>query len=618
LIKTSLNYRNWPIFYKMAIVFSGMATIIVLSVGFVFYQIYRTSMERQIGEFVPQSLVQVNRQIEGYVNDLKLASQMSLAPPYNQVTSEVLVKLRGSTGAPSLAITLKLQEMIDLLKLRVKERLYGVTFYAMSGDSYVYEQYGGVWTKDRPYQSQDWFSRLDLDNYSPLVLGTIRQPDSTSSSSDNENVGFVFSIVQPMRLPGTKELAGILQIFGSLDALSTVMQGIDFGPGSRLFIVDQDDKVVYTSVAAPLGEKWNSSQGIDWSRQRTGAASKVVQLDGKSYLASYNWSVETGWKVVGITPMENFSKGISTVRVWTGIGVVLGILVAISLSSLLAYGFAGRLRKLSRQVRSVYLDDKQLELGNVQLDEISYLTDSFDYMINHIRHLIEEVLKVKILQQEAEIKALHSQINPHFLFNVLEAIRMTIKKGNIAEAESAMVSLGQVFRYQLMHKSDHTSVGIELEFVEQYLQIQRLRYGYQLHVELDIAPETLGIRVPRMIIQPLIENALKHGQSPADHHIQLIVRIYTAEERLALEIIDEGNGMSAARLNEVLEGLEKGHTSDNRIGLANVYQRVMHMYGSNGQMSIQSEIGAGTIVRIVLPALLADHSEAQTKRSSEP
>ncbi|QNK57197.1 sensor histidine kinase [Paenibacillus sp. PAMC21692] len=583
-----LKYRNWPIFYKMAIVFSLLSTSLILSTGFLSYVIYRNSLENQIGEFVPQVLSQVNHQVENYLDDLKSTWPDNL----EQALKEINLK----EGLPSLEKTLMIRDIIDTLKLQLKGSLYGVTFYTDQGYAYVNEQSGGVW-KNVSYVNQPWYSQLDLVDFSPIVLGTVHQ-----QIVNNSNGTFFFSIVQPLRLTGTKNLAGVMQIFGTMEPLNTIMNGIDLGPDSRFYILDNDNKIVYSTFSSQFGKYWSPTFGFDISKQVPGAHSDTVMLNNKKYMLSYNWSSGTNWKVIGFVPMDNFSKGISRIALWTGIWGVIGVVIAILLSSLLAYGFTQRLKQLSKQIRSTQLDELEQKQEALQYDEIGYLSVSFRSMINRIRNLVDEVLKSKILKQEAEIKALHSQINPHFLYNVLESIRMTVKKGEHAAAEAALVSLGQLYRYQTNQENDLVTIGKEMEFIEQYLHIQQFRFGDLLEAQVDVASDVHNFLFPRMILQPLIENVLKHGQSQFDMFIQLLVRIRCEQESILVDIADEGDGMSVVRLQEVLDGLEQGVTVDQRFGLANVYQRIKNLYGERGIMHIESEEGAGTIIQIRIPA----------------
>jgi len=599
-----LRYKNWPIFMKMTVGFSIMVSIIILISGLISFHVYRQSMEDQIQDFVPQVLLQANRQVENYVSDLINLSQWVLTPSYSATIYKALSEINRSDTRPTLQTTIRIQQFMESLKMRTADQLRTFSLYTKKDLIYEYDQIGGSWSESSLID-QNWYKSLDTTNFSPLVLGTITNPIIRASESSRTSL--VFSIVQPIRQPETKELLGALQVSGGLDTLKGIMTGIDFGPNSMLYIIDNQDKIVYSSTANMIGRPWQDNEyGILSHQLQRTADSQMIQIDDRKFLTSYNWSAGTGWTVLAIVPMENFSKGISKISFWTAILIIVGVVVAALLSILLSYGFTSRIRKLNRQVRSLQMDELRINIDKVNFDEIGYLSHSFRQLVGRVRVLVEEVLTTKLLKQEAEIKALQSQINPHFLYNVLESIRMTVKQGDLEQVESSLVSLGYVFRNQLIQADDSILLRKELEFLDQYLHIQKLRFGDKLDVEFNVQPGTEEILIPRMILQPLVENALTHGRSPHDFTVQLTIRIYTDVNKLVIEMIDEGAGMSEERLSEVLEGLKVGFVSDHRIGLANVYQRIRHIYKEQGQMSIDSWEGAGTMITLRIP--LPDNS----------
>lgn len=576
-----------------------MVSAIILISGLFSFHAYRQSMERQIGEFVPQVLLQANRQVESYVSDLLNVSQWVLMPPYDKTVAAALTDINQSESRPSLKTTLAIQQFMESLKMRTTGPMSAFSLYSLTGYVYEYDQTGGSW-RTSDLSSQIWYPKLDQVYFSQLVLGTVNGSILGPDRADRSEL--VFSVVQPIRRAASKELLGVLQVSGTLDSLRTIMSGTDFGPGSTLYVVDDRDMIVYASAPDKIGKPWDEpALAVRWQNS-SAADSKLVRIGNREYLASYNWSAGTGWKIIAVIPKSNISKGISAIGTWTTVLIVVGVGVAALLSIALSYGFTGRIRRLSRHIRSLQMDELRLNLDIAGYDEIGYLSDSFRKLVGRVRNLVEEVLTAKLLKQEAEIKALQSQINPHFLYNVLESIRMTVKQGHLEEVESSLVSLGYVLRNQIFQDTDSVPLRRELAFIEQYLRIQKLRLGDKLETEWDVAPETEDAEIPRMIFQPLVENALTHGRSPHDHSVQLTIRIYPEAEMLVIDIIDEGAGMSEARLSEVLEGLSVGFTSDRRIGLANVYQRIKHIYGSRGDMRIDSSEGAGTIVSIRLPA----------------
>ena len=220
-----------------------------------------------------------------------------------------------------------------------------------------------------------------------------------------------------------------------------------------------------------------------------------------------------------------------------------------------------------------------------------------------------------MLKQEAEIKALQSQINPHFIHNALETIRMTYKSGRHENGEQGLVSLGHVLRYQAAQEQDAIPFSAELEFLNKYLSLQKLRYGDRLSVDLEVDPEVEKHSIPYMILQPLVENALKYGVSSFDHSIALTVRIGVEDGFITGDVIDEGKGMSPERLEQVIA--EMGAFSGNRqggIGLANVYQRLQLLFGPSAELHIESHQEVGTIVSFRFP--VRPHNKGKLKHAN--
>lgn len=598
---------------KMTFGFSIMVSVVILISGLFSFRVYRQSMEEQIRDFVPQVLLQANRQVENYVSDLINLSQWVLTPSYYTNIYKAVSEINRSDARPTLQTTMIIQQFMESLKIRTTDHLRTFTLYTMNGLAYEYDQIGGSWT-ETSFMDRDWYGKLDLTNFSPLVLGTVKNP--IIQAPENSRTSLVFSIVQPIRRTASKDLIGALQVSGGLDTLKGIMSGIDFGPGSMLFVIDNRDMIVYSSIAEMIGRSWkDNAYGIPSHQVQRTADSQMIEIGNRKFLTSYSWSAGTGWTVLAVIPIENFSKGISKISVWTAVLIVIGVLVAALLSFVLSYGFTSRIRRLNRQVRSLQMDELRLNIDKVNYDEIGYLSHSFRQLVDRVRNLVEEVLTAKLLKQEAEIKALQSQINPHFLYNVLESIRMTVKQGDLERVESLLVSLGFVLRNQVIQASEPVSLRGELEFLAQYLQIQKLRFEDKLEVEFDIQPGIEDLVIPRMILQPLVENALAHGRSPYDYTVQLTIRIYTDANGLVMDVIDEGAGMSEGRLAEVLEGLKVGFVADHRIGLANVYQRLQQIYKGQGKMNIDSCEGAGTVVTLRIP--LPDHLTDGMKGADE-
>ncbi|MFD0716106.1 sensor histidine kinase [Paenibacillus sp. GCM10027626] len=598
------QFRHWPIAYKLAIVFSLLLTAIVVVVGLVSYHLSRQAMETQIKNYIPQVLDQVNVRLEDYVNDVKSLSQMVLLEPYSGLIEEALNGFEQSGPERRLENTIKLHEALSFITFNPSKEYVVGLFYTHSGQVYVRQSAGGIWL-DAAYEEQQWYGDMDVDHFTPTVLGTIQ----FKLFGDNLFIGDydAFSVVQPIRRPNSKALSGILQIVGTLETIQEIMRGIDFGTNSKLYVVDHRNRIVFASDQSLLGKEWVSAYGADWSEERGSSGSNIQTMDGQQMLVSYNRSDASGWKVVGVIPLQNVSQEVNQVKTWIVAWIALGILGVILLSAMLSISMTNPLRRLIRlSRRQVDLFAPSVHAGQVGNDEIGQLEQAYRQMMKRIQVLLNEVLEEKLLHQDAEIRALQSQINPHFLHNALETIRMTIRKGNTRKGEHALVALGQLLRYHAASINERVQVKTEMDFIQNYLSIQQLRFGDRLSVKTEVDDGLMEVPIPSLLLQPLVENAITHSASPYDHRIRVTVRLKRQGDYMICYVIDEGKGIPPDNLNDLMKSLQQNTMRNERhdgrrIGLKNVYHRIQLIYGNQAEFYIESIEGAGTIVSVYIP-----------------
>ncbi|MFC5404212.1 sensor histidine kinase [Cohnella soli] len=591
--------RHWPIAYKLVIAFSMLLTVIVVVVGSMSYSKSRGALEKQTKNYVPQVLDQVNVRLEDYVNDVKTLSQTALVEPYSRLIEEALDGFQDAGGERRLEDTIKLHEALSFITNNSSHPYVGVLFYTGSG-VYVRQSVSGIWL-DASFEDQPWFEDVDRDQFTPTVLGTIQ----FKLFADNPFIGdfYAFSVVQPVVRRNSKELSGIVQIIATLEPIRDIMRDIDFGDGSKLYVVDNRNRIVFASDRSLLGTEWESAYGLGWSEERDASSSIIKEVEGEDMLISYNRSAVSGWKVVGVIPLENVSKEVSQVKIWIVVSVAIGILGVVLLSAMLSIGMTNPLRKLTRMTRmQVDLSAPPVHIGQVSNDEIGQLDQSFRQMMKRIQLLSSEVLQGKLLHQEAEIRALQSQINPHFLQNTLETIRMTIRKGNLEKGEQGLVELGRLLRYHAASVNEMVSVKTEMDFILNYLSIQQLRFGDRLNIKTEVDEELSDVLIPSLLLQPLVENAIIHGPSPFDQRIRITVRIKRQGDYMVCAVMDEGKGIPSDELDVLLESLQQNERQQaRRIGLENVYQRIQLTYAGQADFDIESMEDAGTIVSIYIP-----------------
>ena len=260
------------------------------------------------------------------------------------------------------------------------------------------------------------------------------------------------------------------------------------------------------------------------------------------------------------------------------------------------------IRKLSEVTDQVAKGDLTVRSDVRTGAEVSVLSDSLNTMIDKIDELLEQVKKEQVRLRKAEFELLQSQINPHFLYNTLDAIVWLAEAGEQKKVVSMVGSLSDFFRTSLNQGKDIITIKEELQHSRSYLEIQQMRYQDILNYEIHVPEELHRYLIPKITIQPLVENALYHGIKNKRGPGRIVISGRKEEDFLILQIEDNGIGMTKERLNQVKEGMnQKIPTEKDIYGLYNVNERIRLNFGEKYGLSIESTYGEGTVVSIILP-----------------
>ena len=236
-------------------------------------------------------------------------------------------------------------------------------------------------------------------------------------------------------------------------------------------------------------------------------------------------------------------------------------------------------------------------------NEFSALLESLTTLTTEIQRKNEVLHQEELLRKDVEIKHLRSQINPHFLYNTLELIRADAIAGKIDQVSSITASMGKFYRYSIKG-SPIVTLNEELDYVRAYLNIQQQRFEGRIAIIYNISGNANFVRIPKMILQPLVENAIVHGLEPSgENACTLFIGATRSDAFLTLSVRDNGIGIDSQRLKELKEHLESPETDDDKIGLANVAARLRLQYGDSFRCDISSAPGDGTCITLQLPIL---------------
>lgn len=245
--------------------------------------------------------------------------------------------------------------------------------------------------------------------------------------------------------------------------------------------------------------------------------------------------------------------------------------------------------------------EQQVEV--VTMDEIGEVADCFNSMVNAIKNLINENYVIKLREKESEIAVLQAQINPHFLYNTLDSLYWQAMDDENEELAESILALSQLFRLVLSQGQSEIMVESEMELVSCYLKIQKMRFAKRLDYSVEVDPEAKEARIPKLIIQPFVENAIVHGFEKTEGKCELKVRARRDGDFVRFEIKDTGIGMTREQIDRVWRN-EPERYAKQRIGryaIRNIRERLQLMYKDNFKLYIQSIVGKGTRVTIILP-----------------
>lgn len=325
----------------------------------------------------------------------------------------------------------------------------------------------------------------------------------------------------------------------------------------------------------------------------------VAELDGESYLAVYDRMSRPDWHIVELTPLRQIAEPAAVIRRFAYASMLA------SLAFILIFGskVLKPLKKIRELMRHVERENFGGQMEVKGSDEIALLSHGFNRMSRKLDELINEVHVSRMKQKDAELKALEEQINPHFLYNTLDMIYWMCRMERAFETSLMINSLSQLFRIGLNSGSRFTTVEKEVEHIRHYMAIQQKRHDGGIRFLEEIDPSVLSCKVTKIVLQPLVENAVRHGIEPGGGEGRIRLRIYRQGADLLYEVADDGAGADEQEILSRLEACEsgKGNGKEGGLGLTNIRDRIRLNYGTGYGIDFRSIPGKGTVVTVRQP-----------------
>lgn len=484
--------------------------------------------------------------------------------------------------------------------------------YVEAYDSYLRSAFA---KSNQAYQSVKWV-QIYTDNPTVLPSGNIELITDEVRGCDwyeaftrasapypvIVHAGNSFSLIQRLDRASDSSRLHLIKIDLNMDAIRHLFRDSPFE--GKLYLVDPDGRVAYAN-----------DDGVDWQAGAAPFRSVSMLRSAISFHKPYaNINYLDGWSLYGVMNEKTVLKEVRKSRSFVVVLACVNFLLPTVILASMARSLHVRLIRILKYMKKVKNQHFESIPGAESRDEIGQLTWEFNRMTLRIRDLINDVYladiqrkDLELKQRQAQLHALHSQINPHFLFNALETIRMrSLLKG---EAETAKViqHMAKMFRKSLSWERDWVTVREELDLIGCFLEIQKYRFGDKLEYRLAVEDSAYERYIPKMTFLPFVENASMHGIETSPGKGVISITIGISGDHLVFRLADNGSGIPREKLDDMIRYLREGDLIGDKVGMKNVYCRLKLCYKDAFRFSIQSGEGAGTSIEIRLPAQMAGH-----------
>lgn len=558
-----------------------------------------TRMSGQVSETVMEEnqilIDQVNRSVENY---LKTVMKLSDSLYYSIIKNADL-------SDPSVG------ERFNLLYENNMDQTDSIALFSADGE--LLESVPALRVRNNLDVTREaWFSyTLDRTENQHFFLPQVQQIFESSS----DQYRWVIPMTRVVEITkGTDTVQGILLIHLNYTGLKLLLDGVTLGNEGYVYLIDGNGEIIYHPRAQLIDSELEHENNRAVSEYRDGVYQETFQ--GEERVITVKSVGYTGWKLIGVAPRQTVSLN----SLKTQLLVVFVAAFILFLMSLVNSYISSR---ITIPIRKLELSVNEIEKGNLNAKvdaegsyEIRHLGQSVQNMAKQIQVLMADIVSEHEKKRKQEFDTLQSQINPHFLYNTLDIIVWMIENEKPDQAVKAVTALARFFRISLSRGKSIITVKDELEHVRNYLMIQHMRFKNRFSYTIEAEDEVLEFASLKLMLQPLVENAIYHGMEFMDGDGEIFISAWKEGEDLYLKVSDNGLGMTEEQVSRLFS--DTPHTGSSRgsgIGVKNVNERIRLYFGSEYGLSIESEPDEGTVVTIHLPAVA--YSEIRQKEEHD-
>ncbi|MBB3110089.1 two-component system sensor histidine kinase YesM [Paenibacillus phyllosphaerae] len=601
ILRTTLNLAaNAKFRIKLIVSYCLLVTFIILILGFAYYQISARNMLQNVQESLGNIVLNNNQLLDEKLLDIQAKSEVL---PIDNELYQVIMSV---------------DQRDNESKVKADRRITSILFQYFGGDSDIYSSF--ILTPEyaygnaaRMYVPPDGFFQSDLYRMSIMNQGDlVWVPTYSFADTFGEQKMKGFTYEYEKLISGVKELnLTYIDEQGVFHALPADMRRpvlmlsfrteyveklfADYVRKSKLQHLTYGVVDAYGSVIVASDEQLaGTRQAPSWIKEAfelgTGSFEKVI--DGRKRLISFHRMESTGWMSYIEIPVEDALSDLKSLRYYSILFLAAMLFVSVLLAYLLSIYITKPIIRIKKAIKMMELGNFRVRIPEHGRDELGELIRMFNQMNGQIHTLIEENYASRLREKEAELMALNLQLNPHFLYNTLTTLYWIAVENNQQEMSKIMLNLAEMLQTSTRNKNETWPLATDLDWLNKYIYIMSSRFENVIETRIDVDEELLDLDVPKLFLQPFVENAIIHGLAEFEEGGSIVIRGWSGPDAIYFTVEDNGCGIPKDRL----EKLRRGEVRST--GMANVEKRIKLLYGASYGVDIQAGKEQGT--RIVI------------------
>ena len=628
---------NIPVQIKIYGSLSILMLIAFVTYFFILDTYYQENKKKEI-EMISRMNRQAADSIDIYIQDLSL---LTTYPLYDKDTISLMVYIKnkidqydnehdisfGDSYLPerntflSSGISLSEEEGLSNLINAIssnKKYIFASFLFETKGYPIIHYLPVGVLAKQYIASENIWFVESIEASGLPVVSETF--PKMETMPKNKNSTGYVFTVSRAIKDLNSVDILGVISVLVDASLFEESIEKIYSISGERFLIVNREGKIIFDS------EKSNISQHISETDMSFIDIDGILysmndyssKNNGQDYLIMSTEISEPDWIFIRVVPEAGLEKGMKSTQLRLASVIIVFFAFCLLVAFVLSNGITKPIKKILSVMKVAEKGDLSVRTETKGADEMNQLGLGFNSMIAEIEELVHDVYISNYKKKEAELNALQAQINPHFIYNTLESIRMMAKINGDDDASNMLFVLGKLLRYGINAKKQIVTVREEIDHLQDYIKLQNHRFDDKFDLIIDVKKNLLSTKIIKLVFQPVVENAIFHALETIEGKGFIKLTGYRKKTVAVFEISDNGTGMTESQLDDLSSNINDfglQHDGSRGIGLRNINERIKLYFGTEYGLKIHSTLNEGTKVVIKIPV---DQSSVSDKTQDRP